>query len=75
MLAVLRAEVGIVEDINHRVFHSLLESQESCALHSQVTLSGHLLYNLLYKMLEGGFPDEEICCFFELTELPCCHHS
>jgi hypothetical protein len=61
MLAVRRAQFGIVEDINHEVFCSLLESQESCALHLQVTLSGYLFYNLSYKMLEGGFPDEEIC--------------
>jgi hypothetical protein len=70
MLAVQCAQVGILEAINHEVFRSLLESQESCALHSQATLSGHVLYNLLYKMLEGGFPDEEICCFLELTDLP-----
>jgi hypothetical protein len=70
MLSVLCAQVGITEDINHEVFRSLLESQESCALHLQVTLSGHVMYNLLYKMLEGGFPDEEICCFFELLDLP-----
>jgi hypothetical protein len=60
---VLRAQVGIAEDINHEVFRSLLESQESCALHSQVTLSGHVVYILLDMMLEGGFPDEEICIF------------
>ena len=64
------AQVGIVEDINHEVFHSFLESQNSCALHSQVTLSGYLFYDLLYKMQEGGFPDEEICCFLELMDLP-----
>jgi hypothetical protein len=40
MLAVHRAQVGIAEDINHEEFSNLLESQESCALHSQVTLSG-----------------------------------
>jgi hypothetical protein len=57
------AQVGIVEDINHEVFRSLLESQKSCALHLQVTLSGYLLYNLSYNMLEGGFPDKEICFF------------
>ncbi len=61
MLAVQCAQVGIVEDIIHEVFRSLLESQDSCALHLQVTLSGYLLYNLLYNILEGGFPDEEIC--------------
>jgi hypothetical protein len=60
----LRAQVGIAEDINHEVFRSLLESQESCALHLQVTLSGHVVYNLLDKTLEGGFPDEEIYIFF-----------
>ncbi len=70
MLAVLHAQVGIAEDINHEVFCSLLESQESCALHSQVTLSGHVVYNLLDKTLEGGFPDEEICIFLELSDLP-----
>jgi hypothetical protein len=67
---VLHAQVGIAEDINHEVFRSLLESQESCALHSQVTLSGHVMYNLLNKMLEGSFPDEEICIFLELLDLP-----
>jgi hypothetical protein len=40
MLAVHPAQVGIAEDINHEVFRSLLESQESCALHFQVTLFG-----------------------------------
>jgi hypothetical protein len=60
MTAVLCTQGGIAEDISHKVFHSLLESQESCALHLQVTLSGHVVYNLLYKTLEGGFPDEEI---------------
>jgi hypothetical protein len=60
----LHAQVGIAEDINHEVFRSLLESQESCALHSQVTLSGHVVYNLSDKTLEGGFPDEEICIFW-----------
>jgi hypothetical protein len=72
---VLRAQVGIIEDINHEVFRSLLESQESCTLHLQVTLSGHVVYDLSYKMLEGGFPDEEICCFLELSDLPCYHRS
>ncbi len=67
MLAMQCAQVGIVEDINHEVLRSLLESQNSCALHSQVTLSRYLFYNLLYKKLEGGFPDEEICYFLELT--------
>jgi hypothetical protein len=67
---VLRAQVGIAEDINHEAFRSLLESQESCALHSQVTLSGHVVYNLSDKTLEGGFPDEEICIFLELLDLP-----
>jgi hypothetical protein len=60
MLAVRRAQVGIIEDINYELFRSLLESQNSCALHSQVTLSGYLLYSLSYNMLEGGFPDKEI---------------
>jgi hypothetical protein len=58
---VQHAQLGIVEDINHEVFHSLLESQDSCALHSQVTLSEYLLYDLSYNTLEEGFPDEEIC--------------
>jgi hypothetical protein len=62
--------VGIAEDINHEVFCSLQEGQESCALHLQVTLSGHVVYDLLYKMLEGGFPDDEICCILELLDLP-----
>jgi hypothetical protein len=60
---VRRAQVGIAEDINHEVFRSLLESQHSCALHLQVTFS-KFQCNLSYKMLEGGFPDEEIRCFF-----------
>jgi hypothetical protein len=64
MLAVQCAQVGIIEDINHEVFRSLLASQNSCALHLQVTLSGYLFYDILYKTLEGGFFDEEICCFF-----------
>jgi hypothetical protein len=25
--------------------------------------------------LEGGFTEEEICCFLELTDLPCCYCS
>ncbi len=58
-----RAQVGIAEDINHEVFRCLLESQNSCALHSQVALS-RFQCNLAYKTLEGGFPDEEICIFF-----------
>ncbi len=66
----LCAQVGIAEDINHEVFRSLLESQESCALHSQVTLFGHVVYNRLDKTLEGGFPDEEICIFLKLLDLP-----
>ncbi len=66
----LHAQVGTAEDINHEVFSSLLESQESCALHLQVTLSGHVVYNLSDKTLEGGFPDEEICIFLELLDLP-----
>jgi hypothetical protein len=70
MLAVLRAQVAIAEDINHEVFRSLLESQESCALHLQVTLSGHIVYNLSDKTLEGGFPDEEICIYLKLFGLP-----
>jgi hypothetical protein len=75
MLAVQSAQVCIIEDINHEVFRSLLESQKSSALHLLVTLSGYLFYNFSYKMLEGGFPDEEICCFLEPTDLPCCHRS
>ena len=63
------AQVGIAEDINHEVFRSLLESQDSCALHSQVALS-KFQCNLEYKMLEGGFPDEEICIFLKLLDLP-----
>ncbi len=51
MLAMLRAQVGIAEDISHEVFRSLLESQESCALHLQVTLSEHVVYNPSYKTL------------------------
>ncbi len=66
----LHAQVGIAEDINREVFRSLLESQESCALHLQVTLSGHVVYNLMDKMLEEGFPDEEICIVLELSDLP-----
>ncbi len=66
----LHAQVGITEDINHEVFCSLLESQESCALHLQVTLSGHGVYNLSYKTLKEGFPDEEICCFLKLLDFP-----
>jgi hypothetical protein len=45
MLAMLRAQVGIVEDINHEVFCSLLKSKESSALHLQVTLSGQIVYD------------------------------
>ncbi len=69
MLAVHCTQVGITEDTNHEVFHSLLESQNSCALHLQVTLS-YFLCKFVYKMLEEGFPDEEICCFLGLTDLP-----
>jgi hypothetical protein len=69
MFAVHRAQVGIAEDINQEVFRSLLESQNSCALHSQVALS-KFQCNLAYKTLEGGFPDEEICILFELSDLP-----
>jgi hypothetical protein len=64
-----RTQVGIAEDINHEVFRSLLESQDSCALHLQVALS-KFQCNLVYKMLEGGFPDEEICIFLEFSDLP-----
>jgi hypothetical protein len=39
MLVVQRTQLGIIEDINHEVFRSLLESQDSCALHLQVTFS------------------------------------
>jgi hypothetical protein len=67
---VLCAQVGITKDINHEVFRSLLESQESCALHLQVALSGHVVYNLLDKTLVGGFPDEKICIFFETFGSP-----
>jgi hypothetical protein len=67
---VLRAQVGIAENINQEVFRSLLESQECCALHLQVTLSGYVVYNLLDKTLERGFLDEEICIFLELSDLP-----
>jgi hypothetical protein len=63
MLAVHPAQVGIAEDINHEVFRCLLESQNSCALHSQVPLSKFQCI-LVYKTLEGGFPDEEICIFW-----------
>jgi hypothetical protein len=70
----LRTQVGITEDINHEVFCSLLESQYSCALHSQVALS-KFQCKLSYKTLEGGFPDEEICWFLELMDFPCCHYS
>ncbi len=28
------------------------------------------MQDLSYKMLEGGFPDEEICIFLELLDLP-----
>jgi hypothetical protein len=69
MLAMHRAQVGIAEDINHKVFRSLLESQDSCALHLQVALS-KFQCNLADKMLEGGFPDEEICIFLEILDLP-----
>jgi hypothetical protein len=69
MLAVHHAQVGTAEDINHEVFCSLLESKNSCALHLQVALS-HFLCKLTYKTLEGGFPDEKICYFLELTDLP-----
>jgi hypothetical protein len=62
-----RAQVCIAEDINHEVFCFLLESQNSWALHLQVALS-KFQCNLAYKMLEGGFPDEEICMFLELLD-------
>ncbi len=64
------AQVGIAQDINHEVFGSLLESYESCALHLHVTIFGIGLQDLSYKTLEGGFPDEEICIFLELLDLP-----
>ncbi len=63
------AQVGIAEDINNEVFRCLLESQNSCALHLQAAFS-KFQCNLVYKMLEGGFPDEEICIFLELLDLP-----
>ncbi len=63
------AQVGITEDISYEGLHSLLESKNSCALHLQVALS-YFLCKLAYKTLEGGFPDEEICCLLELTDLP-----
>ncbi len=69
MLAVHCAQDGIAEDINHEIFRSLLESQENCALHSQVALS-KFQCNLAYKTLEGGFPNEEICILLELLDLP-----
>jgi hypothetical protein len=59
------AQVGIAEDINHEVFRRLLESQNSYALHLQGALS-YFLCELAYKTLGGGFPDEEICCFWNL---------
>jgi hypothetical protein len=65
MLAMHRAQVGITEDINHEVFRSLLESKNSCTLHLQVALS-YFLCEFVYKMLEGGFPDDKMCCFLEL---------
>ncbi len=73
MLAVLCAQVGIAEDINHEVFRSLQEIQNSCALHLQVALS-KFQCKFSYKTLEGGLPDKKICCILELTDLPC-HHS
>jgi hypothetical protein len=69
MLAMHRAQVGSAEDINHEVFCRVLESQDSCALHWQVALS-KFQCNLTYKTLEGDFPDEEICIFLELLDLP-----
>jgi hypothetical protein len=74
MLVMHCAQVGITEDINHEVFCSLLKSKNSCALHLQVALS-YFLCKLTYKMLEEGFPDEEICCFLELMNLPLSHLS
>jgi hypothetical protein len=62
MLAVHCAQVGVAEDINHEVFHSLLESQNGCALHLQAALS-YFLCKLVDKILEGGFPDDEIVIF------------
>ncbi len=63
------AQIGIAEDINHEVFCCLLESQNSCALHLQVALSKYQC-KLAYKMLEGGFPDEEFFIFLEILDLP-----
>jgi hypothetical protein len=60
MLAMHRTQVYITDDINHEVFSSLLESKNSCALHSQVALS-YFLRKLGFKTLEEGFLDEEIC--------------
>jgi hypothetical protein len=39
-------------------------ARTACALYLQVSLS-NFLCKLAYKTLEGGFPDEEICCFCE----------
>ncbi len=50
-------------------FYQYSPYQNSCALHLQVALS-YFLCKLAYKTLEGGFPDEEICCFLELMDLP-----
>jgi hypothetical protein len=60
---VLCAQVGIVENINHEVFRSLLESQNSCALHLQVALS-KVQCNLAYNTLEWGFPVRRLVVYW-----------
>jgi hypothetical protein len=57
-----------MKEISYEHLQSLLESKKSCALHLQVALD--FFCDLAYKMLEGAFPDEEICCLLVPTDLP-----
>jgi hypothetical protein len=68
MLAVICAQVGIAQCINHEVFHSLLELEQLCSAfecHSFL-----LSVQACVQDAGRGFPDEKICCFLELMDLP-----